>query len=257
MPVPDHRLWGQERAVAVDVYREIGKVVESVTDHGMVLFELDIGIPEFGSDFDLVAIGEILAAVPAIQEYKSAVIAPKPGQWPYLYDFRDDVARIAMVEQVAPERVQFSTGNDWCISLARLGANLPRFGYLLGASQMSPRLFQLWRALVEADDAAAIPLEQDLQNAARDFWTPGNVGIYRHYVAVLLALTGKIAHPLPHPNCAAHFRVRPEDYWLPLKHAIRLGLVAKEEAVERAREIIPGTGDMSAAALAEKIRLLG
>ncbi|MBT3375874.1 MAG: hypothetical protein HN742_40830 [Lentisphaerae bacterium] len=257
MPVPDHRLIGQPRAVKVDVYREIGKVVADATDHGLVLFELDIGIPNFGSDFNLSDIGEILTAVPEIQEYKSAVIAPKPGQWSYDYDFRDDVARIALVEQVAPDRVQFSTGNDWCISLARLGANLPRFGYLLGASQMSPQLFRLWRELIEADDPAALPLEQDLQNAARDFWTPGNVGIYRHYVAILLALTEKIAHALPHPNCDAHFQVRPEDYWLPLKHALRLGLVPREDAAARARAVIPGASDMPRHALAEKVRLLG
>ncbi len=257
MPVPDRRLLGAPRATKVAVYREIGEVVGAATDYGLVFFELDIGIPNFGSDFDLDDIAEILAGTPQIQEYKSAVIAPKSGKRPYRYDYSDDLARIMVVEDVAPDRVQFSTGNDWCISLARCGARLPRFGYLLGASQMSPELFRTWRNLVEADAPAAIALGQDLQGAARDFWTPGNVGVYRHYIAILLALAGKIAHPLPHPDVDARFRVRPEDYWLPLKHALRLGLVPKSQAVERALAVIPGAADMRKADLKSRIRLLG
>jgi hypothetical protein len=257
MPVPDRRLLGAPRSAKAAVYREIGQVVAGATDHGLVFFELDIGIPEFGSDFDLGDIAEILSGTPAIQEYKSAVIASKAGQWAYDYDFRDDLARIMLVEQVVPERVQFSTGNDWCIALAKLGANLPRFGYLLGASQISPRLFKLWADMVEADDPAAIALEQDLQAAARDFWTPGNVGIYRHYIAILLALTGRIAHPLPHPDVDDRFRARPEDYWLPLKHALRLGLLHREDAADRARAVIPGAAELPQGALEEKVRLMG
>lgn len=256
MPIPDRRLLGTDRRTKARVYQEIGRVLDDVTDYGMVLFELDIGIPDFGSDFDLDTVAEIIESTPQIQEYKSAVISKKPGQWSYDYDFRDDLARIALVEQVAPQRVQFSTGNDWCIALARLGANLPRFGYLLGASQMSPALFEKWRRLVETDDPSAIPLEQDLQAAARDFWTPGNVGIYRHYVGVFLALTGRITHANPHPDCPPGFQVRPEDYWCPLKHALRLGLITRQEGAERARAIIPGASDMGRADLEQKIRLM-
>ena len=83
------------------------------------------------------------------------------------------------------------------------------------------------------------------------------MGVYRHYVAILLALTGRIAHALPHPDCAPHFRVRPEDYWLPLKHALRLGLLSKAEAVERAERVIPGAREMGRRQLEEKIRLMG
>jgi hypothetical protein len=256
MPIPDRRLLGRDRQTKARVYQEIGRVVDDVTDRGLVFFELDIGIPDFGSDFSLDDVAAIVEATPQIQEYKSAIIARKPGQWAYDYDFRDDLARIALIEQIAPDRVQFSTGNDWCVALARLGANLPRFGYLLGASQMCPDLFATWRRLVESDDPAALPLEQDLQAAARDFWTPGNVGIYRHYVGIFLALTGRIAHANPHPDCAPHFRVRPEDYWRPLKHALRLGLLPHDIAADRARAIIPGAAEMSAADLAEKTRLL-
>jgi hypothetical protein len=257
MPIPDRRLLGADTQTKVRVYQDIGRVVGDFTDHGMVFFELDIGIPDFGSDFDAETVGGIIEATPQIQEYKSAIIARKPGRWSYDYDFRDDLVRIALVEQVAPQRVQFSTGNDWCIALARLGANLPRFGYLLGASQMSPKLFERWRLLIERDDPSAIPLEQDLQAAARDFWTPGNVGIYRHYVGIFLALTGRIAHANPHPECAPSFRVRPEDYWRPLKHALRLGLMTPEVAVDRARAIIPGAINMAGDDLEKKIRLMG
>jgi len=256
MPIPDRRLWGADVKTKLRVYQEIGRVVGDFTDYGMVFFELDIGIPDFGSDFDLETVGRIIDETPQIQEYKSAIIVRKLGKWSYDYDFRDDLARIALVEQVAPQRVQFSTGNDWCISLARLGANLPRFGYLLGASQMSPRLFEKWRLLVQEDDPSAIPLEQDLQAAARDFWTPGNVGIYRHYIGVFLALTGHIACANPHPACAPNFRVRPEDYWRPLKHALRLGLVEPDEAADRAKVVIPGAMDMSKADLEQKIGLM-
>jgi len=256
MPIPDRRLLGTDVQNKVRVYQEIGRIVEDVTDYGMILFELNIGIRDFGSDFDLETVGRIIEATPQIQEYKSAIISRKPGQWTYDYDFRDDLARIALVEQVARQRVQFSTGNDWCIALARLGANLPHFGYLLGASQMSPKLFAKWRRLIEKDDPSAIPLEQDLQAAARDFWTPGNVGIYRHYIGVFLALTGCIAHADPHPDCAPNFRVRPEDYWRPLKHALRLGLITPEQAIDRARAIIPGAMNILQADLEQRIRLM-
>lgn len=257
MPIPDRRLIGASTAEKVTVYRDIGVAVADNTDTGMVLFELDIGIPAFGSDFSVRDIREILAATPAIQEYKSALIAAKPNRSAYPYDIRDDIARIMVVEQTAPRRVQFSTGNDWCIGLARLGANLPRFGYLLGASQMSPRLFKVWRDMVANDDLGAVPLEQDLQAAARDFWTPGNVGIYRHYLAILLTFSGQIAHPLPHPRCDKRFVVPPEGYWLPLKHAIRLGLLSRDAAPDMARQVIPGVASMGSPELDRRIRLLG
>ena len=256
MPVPDRRLIGADSRTKAAVYREMGRRIGAVTAHGLVLFELDIGIPGFGSDFSLDDIAAILDATPEIQEYKSAIITAKPERKPYPYDVRDDIARIALVESVAPERVQFSTGNDWCIALARLGARLPRFGYLLGASQMAPPLFREWRRMVETDDPGAVPLEQDLQAAARDFWTSGNVGVYRHYIGILLALTGRIRHPLPHPDCASHFRVRPEDYWLPLKHARRLGLLSADQAAESALRHIAGARDLAPADLREKIRLM-
>jgi hypothetical protein len=256
MPIPDRRLWGADWQTKVQVYQEIGRVVGDFTDHGMVFFELDLGIADFGSDFDLDAVARIIEATPQIQEYKSAIIARKPGRYAYDYDFRDDLARIALVEQVSPQRVQFSTGNDWCIALARLGANLTRFGYLLGASQMSPKLFERWRLLIEKDDPSAVPLEQDLQAAARDFWTPGNVGIYRHYLGIFLALTGRIAHASPHPDCAPSFRVRPEDYWRPLKHALRLGVITPEVAVDRAQAVIPGATSLPRSDLEGKIRLM-
>lgn len=256
MPIPDRRLLGRDRRTKARVYQEIGRLVADATDYGMVFFELDIGIPDFGSDFDLDDIAAIIEATPQIHEYKSALIASKPGRWAYDYDFRDDLARIALIEQIAPQRVQFSTGNDWCIALARLGANLPRFGYLLGAGQICPGLFAAWREMVEKDDPSALPLEQDLQAAARDFWTPGSVGVYRHYIGIFLALTGRIAHPHPHPNCAPNFRVRPEDYWRPLKHALRLGLIPRDIAADRARAVIPGARDMPAAELNQKIALM-
>jgi hypothetical protein len=122
---------------------------------------------------------------------------------------------------------------------------------------MCPALFAAWRRLVEEDDPSAVPLEQDLQAAARDFWTPGNVGIYRHYIGIFLALTGRIAHADPHPDCGSNFRVRPEDYWRPLKHALRLGLIEREEAADRARALIPGANEMPRKELEEKIRLMG
>lgn len=256
MPIPDRRLLGVDQQTKVQVYQEIGRVMDEFTDYGMVFFELNIGIPDFGSDFDLETVARIIESTPQIQEYKSAIISSKPGLWSYEYDFRDDLTRIALVEQIAPQRVQFSTGNDWCIALARLGANLPRFGYLLGASQMSPVLFEKWRLLIARDDPSAIPLEQDLQAAARDFWTPGNVGIYRHYIGVFLALTGRIAHASPHPTCPSHFRVRPEDYWRPLKHALRLGLLTREDSLDRTRAIIPGASDLPRNDLEEKIKLM-
>jgi hypothetical protein len=257
MPLPDKRLRGAPRRLKVEVYREIGKVVADFTDHGMVLCELNLGMGDFGSDFDLADIAEILAGVPQIQEYHSAATAPKPGPWAYDCDFRGDLARIMLVEQGAADRVKFSTGNEWCIALARCGRNLPQFGYLLGASQISPARFQQWRQLVEADDPSAIPLEQDLQAAARDFWTAGSLGVHRHYLGILLALCGKIGHPTPHPDCAPRFRVRPEAHWLPLKHAIRLGLLRRDEAPARARQFIPGAESMSDARLEERIQRMG
>jgi hypothetical protein len=57
-----------------------------------------------------------------IQEHKSAIISNKQGQWSYDYGFRDEIVRIATVEQVAGERVQFSMGND-CARAIILGVS--------------------------------------------------------------------------------------------------------------------------------------
>jgi hypothetical protein len=164
------------------------------------------------------------------------------------------MVRIGIVERVAPERVQFSTGNDWFIALARYGRNIERHGYLLGASQMSPVLFEMWRNYVREGKACSLALEQDLQAAAKDFWTPGNVGIYRHYLAIFLAMTGQIAHPNPHPRCEPRYRVNPVDYFLPLKHALRLGLLDRSGALSAVRHFIPGCESMSEVRIEERIR---
>jgi len=255
MPVPDRRLLAAPRKVKLRTYREIGAAVSEFTDFGMVFFELDIGIPGFGSDFTLDEIAEILAETPAIQEYKSALISRKAA-FHCLYDYCDDLRRIRVVEQVAPGRVQFSTGNDWFISLARYGARIKRHGYLLGASMMSPYRFQLWREFVKAGKPCALSLEQDLQAAAKDFWTPGNVGIYRHYLAIFLAMTRQIAHPLPHPRCEARYRVQPEDYFIPLRHALRLGLADSSDARSIVRHIIPGGADWSESEIERRVALM-
>ncbi len=244
MPVPDKRLYDAPSDEKIKAYREIGKVVSEFTDFGFVFFELDIGIPGFGSNFNLFEIESIIAQTPEIHEYKSALISRK-SNFVCQYDFCDDIDRLRIVEQVAPDRVQFSTGNDWFIALARYGKNLKRHGYLLGASQISPTLFKLWREFVRMGKPCSLAIEQDLQAAAKDFWTPGNVGIYRHYVGIFLAMTGLIKHPLPHPQCEAHYRVLPEDYFLPLKHALRLGLVDSSDVVSIVRTMIPGCGSWS------------
>lgn len=256
MPMPDRRLYDAPTDVKVRVNREIGRVVGGYTEYGLVFFELDIGIPGFGSNYSLAEIEAILAGTPEIQEYKSAVISEKS---PYrcVYDFADDMLRINVVEAVAPERVQFSTGNDWFISLARYGKYVRRFGYLLGASQMSPEWFRRWREAAQNNEICALAIEQDLQAVAKDFWTPGNVGIYRHYLAIFLAMTGLIAHPLPHPRCDARYRVQPADYFVPLRHAIRLGLVEREDAPAVARRVIPGAADATETELSERLRYMG
>ncbi|MDZ7358655.1 MAG: hypothetical protein ONB33_13750 [candidate division KSB1 bacterium] len=256
MPVPDRRLFSIEPQKKIEIYREIGRVVGDYTDFGMVFFELDIGIPGFGSNFSPDEIVEILDRTPHIQEYKSAIISKKSGR-NYPFDCSDDLIRIKIVEAVAPNRVQFSTGNDWFIGLARLGKNIERFGYLLGASQMSPRLFQQWRRGVEQNRIEAIGLEHDLQAAAKDFWTPGNVGIYRHYLAIFLAMTGLIAHPLPHPKCDERYRVKPADYFIPLRHAIRLGLIEPGEAFAIAKKFIPTVHHWSEQEIQQRIEWMG
>ncbi len=256
MPVPDRRLFAINHQKKIEVYREIGKVVGDYTDFGLVFFELDIGIAGFGSNFSPEEIAEILDQTPQIQEYKSAIISKKTDR-DYPYDCSDDLVRIKIVETVAPDRVQFSTGNDWFIGLARLGKNIKRFGYLLGASQMSPKLFQQWRQAVESDRVEAIALEHDLQAAAKDFWTPGNVGIYRHYLAIFLAMTGLISHPLTHPQCDERYRVKPADYFIPLRHAVRLGLIDSSELPSIVRNFIPNASHWSQQEIQQCIQWLG
>lgn len=255
MPVPDKRLYHAPADVKIKTYREIGKLIGEFTAFGLVFFELDIGIDGFGSNFTPPEIAEILGETPQIQEYKSAIISRKT-HFPYPYDFRDDLVRVQIVEQVAPERVQFSTGNDWFIALSRYGKNIKKHGYLLGASQMSPDLFRQWREGFENDKPEALALEHDLQAAAKDFWTPGNVGIYRHYLGIFLAMSGLIQHTLPHPACDPRYRALPEDYFLPLKHAIRLGLVPAAETVSLARNFIPGVRDWREAEIEQRVRYL-
>jgi hypothetical protein len=256
MIMPDKRLLGAPSTQKVAIYREIGQLIGDFTDLGMVFFELDIGIPAFGSDFSPAEIVEILSATPQIQEYKSALIRQRTDL-SYPFDFRDDLVRIRIVENVAAERIQFSTGNDWFLTLARCGRNIKRHGYLLGAALISPALFQRWRNGVQKGELEALAIENDLQAVARDFWTPGNVGIYRHYLAIFLAMTGLIAHPLPHPRCDARYRVHPADYFTPLRHARRLGLVDPADLPAIVRHFIPDCPDWSAAELQRRIEWLG
>ena len=256
MPVPDKRLLTAPSATKLRIYQEIGQLIGEFTEWGLVFFELEIGISGFGSNFSASEIADILGEVPQIQEYKSAIIARKPCS-SYPFDFRSDLVRIQIVESVCPERVQFSTGNDWFLALARLGKNIRHHGYLLGASQMSPALFKQWREGISRGYAEALALEHDLQAEAKDFWTPGNVGIYRHYLAIFLAMTGLITHPVPHPRCDERYRVLPEDYFLPLKHALRLGLVEPPDSILIARHFIPGGADLSIKALERRLKWLG
>jgi hypothetical protein len=244
MPVPDHRLYEADTETKIKTYREMGRVIGQFTDFGLVFFELDIGIKGFGSNFTTQEIAAILSETVEIQEYKSALITQKP-YYQCQYDYCDDMVRIRIVETVAPDRIQFSTGNDWFISLARYGKYIDKFGYLLGASQSSPRLYKLWREFVQAAKPCALALEQDLQALAKDFWTPNNVGVYRHYLGVFLAMTGLIDYALPHPDCESRYRVKPEDYFLPLKHAIRLSLVDPKEAPGLVKRFVPGADGMS------------
>ncbi|MBN1543187.1 hypothetical protein JW992_13675, partial [candidate division KSB1 bacterium] len=60
MPVPDRRLYEATSELKIRVYREIGRVVGDYTDFGLVFFELDIGIPGFGSNFTVEEIEAIL-----------------------------------------------------------------------------------------------------------------------------------------------------------------------------------------------------
>ncbi|MBN1350013.1 hypothetical protein JXJ21_11430 [candidate division KSB1 bacterium] len=256
MPVPDRRLYHAPSRVKISIHREIGRVIGEFTQFGMVFFELDIGIKGFGSNYSPREIESILAETPEIQEYKSAIISKKMNL-AYPYDMRADLLRIRIIESVAADRVQFSTGNDWFISLARCGKHIKNFGYLLGASQMSPNLFKRWRDAVMQHNPEGLALEHDLQAAAKDFWTPGNVGIYRHYLAIFLAMTGIISHPLPHPNCEPRYRVKPEDYFVSLKHAVRLGLVPPEEIQSIVRNLIPGCADWTEDAIRRRVEWLG
>ncbi|HNR68720.1 MAG TPA: hypothetical protein PKN04_12225 [bacterium] len=256
MPVPDRRLYHADSATKVRVYRNIGQMISDFTDFGLVFFELDIGIPGFGSNFTVEEIEMILAETLAIQEYKSALITQKQ-RFSCIYDYCDDMIRINLVEKTAPERVQYSTGNDWFIALARYGKNIKKHGYLLGASQISPELFKLWRDFVRQARPCALAIEQDLQAAAKDFWTPGNVGIYRHYLGIFLAMTGKIRYPLPHPKTDSRFRVLAEDYFIPLRHAIRLNLLDRRDAKWIVRQMIPGCDSWSDEQIQKRIEWLG
>ena len=256
MPVPDKRLYNAEAKDKVRIYQEIGKVIAEFTQYGFVFFELDIGIPGFGSNFSIEEISEILANTPEIQEYKSALITVKPSLT-CLYDYCDDMIRINIVEEVAPDRVQYSTGNDWFIALARYGKNIKKHGYLLGASQMSPDLFKLWRDFVQQGRPCSLPLEHDLQAAAKDFWTPGNVGIYRHYIAIFLAMTGLIEHPLPHPKTERKYIVKPQDYFIPLRHALRLNLVDHKEARTLVKTMVPGYENSTDKEINDRIEFMG
>jgi hypothetical protein len=253
MPVPDKRLYHASSGEKLRIYKEIGRVISGFTDFGFVFFELDIGIAGFGSNFTPEEIEVILAETGEIQEYKSALISRK-SLFRCQYDYCDDMVRIGIVEKVAPSRVQFSTGNDWFIALARYGKNIKRHGYLLGASQISPVLFKMWRDDVREGKACSLALEQDLQAAAKDFWTPGNVGIYRHYLAIFLTMTGLIDCSVPHPQCEARYRVNPPDYFTPLKHALRLGLLDHLGAVSVVKHVIPGCDSWSRNRIVERIR---
>ena len=255
MPVPDKRLYNAPTNIKVRTYNEIGQVIGDFTDFGFVFFELDIGIEGFGSNFSPNEIEEILATTKQIQEYKSALISRK-RKWVCQYDYCDDMVRINIVERIAADSVQFSTGNDWFIALARYGKYIKKHGYLLGASQMSPDLFKLWRDFVQAKKACSLAIEHDLQAAAKDFWTPGNVGIYRHYLAIFLAMTGLISFPLPHPNCEARYIVNPQDYFLPLKHALRLGLLDQREAKTVVRTMVPGCANWTNSEIYNRIEFL-
>jgi hypothetical protein len=255
MPVPDRRLYDAAPAEKLAVIREIGRVIGDYTDLGFVFFELDIGIPGFGSNYTLEELADIFSRTPEIQEYKSALITQK-ALYTCVYDFCDDLARLKLIEEIAPQRIQFSTGNDWFIHLARMGKRIDRHGYLLGASQISVELFKMWREFVQAGKPCALALEQDLQAAAKDFWTPGNVGIYRHYIAIFLAVTGQIAHPLPHPRCDSRYIVQAEDYFLPIKHALRLGLLDSSDLVALVRNVVPGWADQSSAAIRRRTAFL-
>ena len=255
MPVPDKRLYNAPTEVKIKTYNELGKVIGDFTDFGFVFFELDIGIEGFGSNFTPDEIEQILTTTEEIQEYKSALISRK-RRWVCQYDYCDDMVRINIVERTVPDRVQYSTGNDWFIGLARYGKYITKHGYLLGASQMSPDLFKLWREFVHAEKACSLAIEHDLQAAAKDFWTPGNVGIYRHYMGIFLAMTGLIQHPLPHPDCEIRYRVKPEDYFLPLKHGLRLGLVDPRDAKSIVKNMVPGCHDWSDSEIEKRIQYL-
>ncbi len=255
MPVPDKRLYHASPAEKRAAIRDLGRVIGDYTDYGFVFFELDIGIPGFGSNYTLEELADIFSHTPEIQEYKSALITQK-ALYSCVYDFCDDLARIKLIEDIAPRRIQFSTGNDWFIHLARMGRHIDRHGYLLGASQISVDLFKLWREFVQAGKPCALALEQDLQAAAKDFWTPGNVGIYRHFVAIFLAVTGQIAHPLPHPRCDNRYIVQPDDYFLAIKHALRLGLLDAADLVSLVRAFVPGWAGESEAAIRRRTAFL-
>jgi hypothetical protein len=79
------------------------------------------------------------------------------------------------------------------------------------------------------------------------------VGIYRHYLAIFLAMTGQIAHALPHPKCHERYRVLSDDYFIPL----RLGLLDSLEAPAVMRHIIPGCQGWTDSQLKGRIEWMG
>jgi hypothetical protein len=86
---------------------------------------------------------------------------------------------------------------------------------------------------------------------------PGNVGIYRHYLAIFLAITGLISHPLPHPMCDERYRVKPEDYFSPLRHAIRMGLLDRSGIKSVVRKMIPGCDDWTDNEIQKRVEWMG
>ncbi|NIA29430.1 MAG: hypothetical protein GWP06_05890 [Actinobacteria bacterium] len=65
-----------------------------------------------------------------------------------------------------------------------------------------------------------------------------------------------IEHPLPHPQCDAKYLVLPEDHFLSLRHAQRLGLVDRRKAKTIVRTMIPGCEDSGETSIRQRIEYL-